>query len=131
MRLTRLLGCGATSCVYACDVPVDGKQVEYAAKVLQWPFSVDMELSVLQDLHEHGCDQGVPAVLGRLDGMEGFLLQPLGATLASDDADKDVPLLFTALEPLMQLLKQVRKRYSVWQGPLEVAPHGAYSLGLT
>ena len=109
VRLTRLLGRGATSCVYACDALVDGMRVECAAKVLQPPYSVEQELSVLHALHAGDCSDGIPTVLGRLDEGQGFLLQLLGASLASDDADQYVPLVFNAMEPLLQLLKQVRK----------------------
>ena len=96
--------------------------MECAAKVLQPPYSVEHELSVLGALSVLYAGDCIPTVLGRLDEGQGFLLPLLGASLASDDADQYVPLVFIAMEPLLQLLKQVRKGTVFCQGLLAGRP---------
>ena len=109
LRLVSSLGVGATSSVYKCVVELDGEEEECAAKVLQGSFSADLELQVLEELRAGGCD-GIPVSLGRLQSpSQGFLLRPLGTTLAAGNASLQHPQLFKAIRPLLQALQKAHR----------------------
>lgn len=104
LRLESLLGVGATSSVYKCVVDLDGKKEECAVKALQGSLSADSELAVLDELKDGGCDC-IPLCPGRLDSPgQGFLLQPLGITLAADNVLLRHPRLYQAIPPMLQAL---------------------------
>ena len=79
-------------------------QEVFAVKLHQGPFQPDHELEVLEALQSGACP-GIPAVHGRLDlPSQGFLLRPLGFTLAAADSHLlRYRRLYKAVPPLVEV----------------------------
>lgn len=112
LGLVGLLGIGATASVYRCRAKVDGKEEEFAVKVLESPLSADRELAVLAKLADEVSvgRSSIPICCGRLDlPSQGFLLRPVGTTLATDGMLQQHPQLYKSIQPMVGVLRAVHK----------------------